>query len=195
MSDNEWERWKTTFRKGERPMPDVVKRARRDRRKQLVGMGVVYVGLAGVAASEIPALLHARTLAEYVGPIVHMSLCAAFVVAVHLTMRGTFGRHGVPPLEALAALERRHRARIRLTRMIPWVGAFFVAANVATDAMTVGVTGPTLETLAVLVLFVAGLVAFVYPRLRARLEREAREAAEARRLLGETGDEGAEGKG
>jgi hypothetical protein len=195
MSDQEWERWKTTFQKGERPMPAIVKRARSDRRRQLLGLSGMYVIAAGSVATQIPALRHARTLTEYAEPIVGMLLLAAFLVAVHLTMRGTFGQHGAAPLEALAALERRHRARMRIMKMVPWVFAFVVAVSLAMAAMTDGFTPQMIEQLAAAALFVAGVVAFVYPRLRARLEREVREAAEARRLLGEVGDEGSEGKG
>jgi hypothetical protein len=42
---------------------------------------------------------------------------------------------------------------------------------------------------------VVGFVAIVRPRLRAGIDRDLREIAEARRLLGEVGDEGSEGKG
>ena len=118
----------------------------------------------------------------------------AIVVAVHVTMRGTFRGTGAAPLEALAALERRHAGRLRLMRVILWVGVCAAAASVAPRVMTKGFTPLVVKQLA---LTVAALVlwAFVWLRLRPRINRDLREVAEARRLLGEVGDEPSEGKG
>lgn len=197
MSDQEWERWKATFQKGERPMPDVVKRvigrARRDRTSALVGLGALYVILAATMGSRVPALRHASTPAEVADFVAGLLGAVAIVVAVHVTMRGTFRGTGAAPLEALAALERRHAGRLRLMRVIPWIGVCGAAAGVAPRVMTEGFTHRVVEPLA---LTVAALVlwAFVWLRMRPRIDRDLRDVGEARRLLGEVGDEVSEGR-
>ncbi|HTQ41459.1 MAG TPA: hypothetical protein VMI75_01805, partial [Polyangiaceae bacterium] len=107
MSDQEWERWKTTFQQGGRPIPRVLKRARRDRRQAVVGLVLVYVILVGTMASKVPALLHASTRADIADFVLGLLGSAAIVVAVHRAMRGTLKATGAAPLEALAQLERR----------------------------------------------------------------------------------------
>jgi hypothetical protein len=191
MSDQEWERWKTTFQQGGQPIPRVLKRARRDRRQAVVGLVLVYVILAVTMGSQVPALRHA-TPADVVAFVLALLGAAAMIVAVHVTMRGTFRATGAAPLDSLAQLERRHAGRLRLVRMIPWFAAFAVVGDVATE----GFTMRALESLAWLV---AGLavyfMVFVRLWLRPRIDRDLREVAEARRLLGEVGDEPPEGKG
>jgi len=75
-------------------MPDVLKRvigrARKDRRRALVGLGAVYVILAGTAASKVPVLLRASARADIAEFVVGLLGAVAIVVAVHVTMRGTF---------------------------------------------------------------------------------------------------------
>jgi hypothetical protein len=159
----------------------------------LVGVVGVYVILAGTMASQVPALRRAST-ADIVDFVVALLGSAAIIVVVHRAMRGTFGATGAAPLEALAALERRHAGRLRLMRFMPWVFACLVAASVPRAFLWEGYTAQQIELLVAAVVFVLGVMAFQWPRLRRRIARDLREVAEARRLLGEVGDEGSEGK-
>lgn len=50
MSDPEWDRWKATWNRADKPMSDVVKRARTDRRKAVVALLTIHVvGAANIA--------------------------------------------------------------------------------------------------------------------------------------------------
>ena len=61
MIDQEWERWKTTFQKGERHMPDVVMRVIRRARKESgdsarrTGRRIRHPGRDGVRPCAMPA--------------------------------------------------------------------------------------------------------------------------------------------
>ena len=191
MSDQEWERWKTTFQKGGRPVPSVLKRARRDRKQAVVGLVLVYVILGCTMASQVPALRHAPQ-AEVAEFVVGLLVGVALIVAVHVTMRGTFKPTGAAvPLEALAQLERRHAGRLRLVRMLPWFAACLFTATVATEGLTTRVVEWLAGEAALLVVY---FVVFVRLLMRPRIDRDLRDVAEARRLLGEVSDEASEGK-
>jgi hypothetical protein len=79
-------------------------------------------------------------------------------------------------------------------RVIPWIGVSAATASVAPTVMTEGFTQRVVESLG-LTLAALVLWAFVWLRLRPRIDRDLREVAEARRLLGEVGDEVSERKG
>jgi hypothetical protein len=157
-------------------MPDAVKgvirRARRDQRMALVGLGAVYVIIAATIASRVPALRHASTPAEVADFVVGLLGAVAIVVAVHVAMRRTFSGIGAAPLEALAAVERRHAGRLWLVRAICWIAGCLVAASVARAVMTGGAIQSVIklvaETAAILVVFLA----FVRLRLRPRIDRD-----------------------
>jgi hypothetical protein len=194
MSDQEWERWKTTFQKGGRPVPAVLKRARRARWVPLVGLVFVYVVLAGTMASKVPTLRHA-TRADIADFVLGLLGSAAIIVAFHTAMRGTFRATVATPLEALAAFERYQAGRLRLMRAIVWIAACACAASLGLTVVTEGFTTRVVELLAEAVTLIVLIVAFVRFLLRPRIDRYLREATEARRLLGEVGDEPSEGKG
>lgn len=157
-------------------------------------MGAVYVILAGTVASKVPVLLRASTRADIAELVVGLLGGIAIVVAVHVTMRGTFRGTGAAPLEALAALERRHAGRLRLVRVICWIAACLVAARVARAVITGGSIRPVVELVAETVAILVVFLAFVRLRLRPHIDRDLRDVAEARRLLGEVGDEVSEGR-
>lgn len=145
----------------------------------------------------IPELRQASTPADVAGVVLALLGTAAILVAVHVTMRGTFRATGAAtPLEALAQLERRHAGRLRLVRVLPWFAAFGLAGKVAQAAMSEGFTTRVVEWIAGdVALLVVYFAVFVRLWLRPRIDWDLREAAEARRLLGEVGDEGSERRG
>lgn len=195
MSDNEWERWKATFQKGDRPMPDVVNRARSDRRKAMVGAVLVYAIAAAVLASSAATLHRGSPPADVIEFVVVLLGMGVMLVAVHRAMRGTFTATGAAPLDALAAMERRHAGRLRIMKLVPWMFAFFLVTGLLLGAMRGGITPGAAVTTAAATTFVGVCVGFLYPRMRRRIDRDLREAAEARRLLSEVGDEASEEKG
>jgi hypothetical protein len=161
---------------------------------------LAYVILAGTMASQVPALIHASTRADIADFALGLLGGAAILVALHVTMRGTFRAAGAAPLEALAQLERRHAGRLRLVRAVLWIFGCVLAATVAQAVVTEGFSMLVFERLAKteaapVVWIVVWFVVFVRLWMRPRIDRDLREVAEARRLLGEVGDPTREGKG
>jgi hypothetical protein len=196
MSDQEWERWKATFEKGGGPMPDVVKRARTDRKRFLLGLLGLYLLSGAQIAVHIPALRHAHTVLEGGDHAIVIATVALVIASAHVAMRGAFAGAGEGPADLLAAMDRRNAGRLRLVRAIPWIMAFTVGASAAifiARAMThqVEVAGEIagLVIQAAVVVFVV----LVVRRFRSYLDGELRASAEARRLLAADGSEGAPG--
>lgn len=192
MTDNhDWESWQQSYQAGGRPLPRVLKRAKSDRKRALIGMAIVYAIVAGELYVAIPALLRAHSVAEAAPGIVITIVMAFLVVGMNLAMRSTMGHSAKTPEALLAALERRHAGRRRLIRVTAWGTALAVAGTLASAALGTlhaGAFNPraaagTGLTCALVIAFVV----FVTRHVRRVIDRELREAEEARRLLAENG--------
>jgi hypothetical protein len=187
MSDPEWERWTSSFRKEARPLPPILKRARTDRRREILGfIGIYAIGLAECVAA-VDGLLKARTMLDAAPCILILATVAAAVVGAHVAMRGTLGAHGQAPLELLDAMAARHEGRRRLARFLPWCTGFLlfgivglaVAALIEKGRIDWGFVAVTLAAGGL----TAGFVWFVVRKTHRLVERELAEISEARRLL------------
>jgi hypothetical protein len=192
MSDEEWQHWQATYARGARPLPPVMKRARTDRRRALLGMAMIYVISAFLLAPAIRELARAHTAPALASPLFTFVFLAVLIGGAQVAMRGTLGRSGGAPLDLLADLERRHAGRRRLIRFMPWLMVFAVGGTVAVVAAPMIAAGhvdagdalATIVACAVTIWFARRTMT----RVGALIDRELHEAAEARRLLAE--DEG-----
>ena len=187
MNDPEWEKLKTTFQQGGRPMPAIVAKERTNRKLAIVGMSLVYVIFVPVTWSLVGELRKAQSRLDVLMALVVAAMMMAILIGMHVSMRGTFGNPGAAPLAQLDALEKRHRGRLRLARFIPWcVGSFVVAIVAITIADDIAkghfnrADVVALAGMAVISIVPSWLVlAFV----RKRVLRDLAEITEARRLL------------
>jgi hypothetical protein len=186
MSDQEWERWKATYEKGGGPMPDVVRKARTDRRRFLLGMLLLYLLSTVQVLVQIPHLRRARTVLERGDPVLVIATLALIVASAHVAMRGAFGRAADRPVDLLDAMAKRHAGRLRLARAVPWIMALIVGATVALFiARAVTHQVDVIEGAAGLVfqVAIAAFVVLVMRRFRRDIELEIGESEAARRLL------------
>jgi hypothetical protein len=193
MSDEEWQRWAATYAKEGRSIPAVMRRARTDRTRALLGVTVAYVLLAFLLVSGLRELRRAHTIGALAPPLFMMLYVPIVIVGLHLTMWGRFGRAGQAPLDLLADLERRHAGRRRLIRFVRWIAGIGVCGTIAVDAIAMLAACRfdlpqafgTLATCAATV----GFVWFTVKRVGRLIDQELQQAAEARRMLTE-GDDG-----
>ncbi len=187
MNDPEWERLKTTFHQGGRPMPYAVAKARANRTLTIVGISLVYAIFVPMSWLLVGELRKAQSLFDTLSALVVAAMMMAILIRVHVSLRGTWGDPGAAPLAQLAALEQRHRGRLRLARFMPWCVGSFVAALVAiTVAQAIAKRHVNPSDLIALV----GMAAITIPPswlgialVRKRVVRELAEIDEARRLL------------
>jgi hypothetical protein len=187
MSDHDWDTWKTLWKEGGRPMPEIVTRARTDRQRAMMGMAMAYVIVAAELTSVVVMVRHARTLLDYGAPVVITSTCAFILVGMHAAMRGTWEAFGATPEALLGALERRHKGRLRLCRILPWATSYVVIGTLGLVVAESVARGHhsllvALFTTAVC-LGTVGFAVWVIRRTRRGVERDLREVAEARKLL------------
>lgn len=189
MSDDEWARWKRTFQSGGKPMPNIIKRAKTDRLRAVVGVALVYVIAAGELAFAVPRLLAARTAVEAMAPLVIIAAMILIGVAVAVSVRGTLGASGATPNELLDALERRHAGRRKLGRFMPWGIGFCTLGTLGSVTAAMIAAGELVPALAAVTValgaFTVGSGWLVIRHTNRLIDRELREAAEARRLLAE----------
>lgn len=191
--DQEWKRWKTTFQKEERPMPNVMNRARSDGRRARLGLAGIYAVATLEVFGQTPDIRHARSLGGLMGPFAVLSAMVLIIVGAHVAMRGSFKEAGATPRELLAAMEKRHMGRLRLVRFMPWAGAYVVAATLAVAArewVRAGRVDPLTAVAEVgACALVIALMIWVGRRTREVIQRELSEAAEARRMMEEEGSD------
>ena len=192
MSDEEWQRWMATYAKEGRPIPPVIRRARTDRQRALIGLTGVYALGGIVILAELSELRQQHTTAALASWLFTPLCVLIIIVGVHITTWGILARSGGAPLDLLADLERRHAQRRRLAGFLPWITGLVVCGTVATQVMSMLATGrfdlpATLETVATCAATVA-VVWFSMKHFGAVIDRESRQSAEARRLLTEDDD-------
>lgn len=181
MSDEEWERWKETFRRaGRGEPPAVVRRAMSDRRRAIFGITVFYLPCAAGLLHGLLQLREVRGVVEVGSLVIEAGILLILGVGAPLATRGTWGGvDSAPVLERIAALERRHAGRRRLMRLVVWAMAFTIVGNLVLFALTAGY-----GRLAVCAFSVA-FAWLVLGRTNRLIERDVREAAEVRELLAE----------
>jgi MFS family permease len=188
MSDAEWDRWKADWTRGDKPMPDVLNRARTDRRRALTGLVVVYAIGAGEIAFAAWLVAHRKGVLELVTPLVMLAVTLGLIAGMHRILRGTWA-DAETPLGWLDALEKRHAARRRLGRFVAWMMAATIVATFTLVALAMAATGRFVPGLAVVTLIggaASGVFMVVVVRRASRtIRRDLAEAREARRLLGE----------
>lgn len=190
MSDEEWERWSRTWAAGGKPMPRVLRRAGSDRRRMFIGLAIFIViaafqvfGAARVVASDAPPI-------DKAGAALVAVVLTGLGIGTAVAMRDGFGRSGSGPLDLLADMERRHRGRRRLKRVL-YAGTVLLCggtiAGAAWRVVVLGAAGATmLPALASTALTVA-VVWIVTRRVEKVITRELAEAEEVRRMLQEDG--------
>jgi hypothetical protein len=186
MSSQEWERWKATYEKGGGSMPNVIKRAKTDRMRFLLGMLGLHVLSALQVLAQIPRLRRAHSALEHADPAIIIATTALILASAHIAMRGTLERTGERPVDLIAAMERRNAGRLLLVRAMPWIMAFTIASSLAVFvARAVTHQVDVADESAGLVLQGAGVafVLLVLRRFRRDIGRDMLESAEARRLL------------
>lgn len=194
MSDEEWNRWAGAWNRGGKPLPNVMKRAKSDRRRAFLGLGVLYAIAMLEVGFAIPALRAAKSFSDAAAPALVTVAMAVIIAGAHVVMRGTWSDAGRAPGDLLDAMERRHAARRRLGRLTGWCAAFLCAGAIGVAILDmihegrfdVAEAGGTLGICA----FAGAFVWVVLKRTMALIERELREAAEARRLLADGLEDG-----
>ncbi len=181
MSDEEWERWKETFRRaGRGEPPAVVRRAMRDRRRAILGVTVFYLLCAALLLHGLLRLRDDRGVVEVGSLVVEAGILLILGVGAPLARRGTWGGgDSAPVLERIAALERRHAGRRRLMRLVVCAMAFTVVGNLVLFALRADY-GRLAECA-----FSVAFAWLVLGRTNRLIERDLREAAEVRKLLAE----------
>lgn len=192
MNDEEWQKWAATYAKETQPLPPIVKRVLSDRKRGLIGLTLVYLISALLIVLEIPELQNAHTTTALMSPLLAMVLVLVLAVGVHGLTWGAFRRTGVTPLRALSDLERRHAARRRLMRFLPWITAFGVLGTMGIEAASMTAARhfdlwSAVGTIAICGVTV-GLVSLTVKRVGKVIDRDLRQTAEARRLLTEGED-------
>ena len=190
MSDEEWERWQSTWRTNELPMPLVLGRAKRDRMRAIVG-AVLFCGV--MAWSFVAVLRDLSTLAAHptshviAGAAIELACCATLTVAFFTAMMGTWAKEDGTPVQLLESLERRNTGKRRLVVMFLFIFPGFAIANALSSGLFVaGVSSSAVIHVVGRIAGALALAAFVFHRLRRRLRRDLAEANVARRLLSES---------
>jgi len=192
MSDEEWETWQRAWSAGGRPLPKILKRARSDRMRAVVGLVFVWGIVLVQSGFALRALLFGHpepiTAASHVATIVAGVI---IVTGVHMAMRGTLGQSGGDPVALLESMRARHRAR-RGIKTVLWAGTAFLVITVLGLAVWRSVEdGYVVAHLAGGVIpaaLLVGLVIFVTRRVDGVMDRELREADEVERILREEDD-------
>jgi hypothetical protein len=192
MSDKEWQRWAATYAKEVRPIPPVLARARADRRRAAIGLTLVYAIVVPLGLTALQNLHRAHTIVAWASSLFKMVSVLAIIVGTHGATWGILGRTGSAPLQLLTDLERRHVARRRLGRLIPWLTGFVVCGTIGFEAASMIVAGRFSLLLALGTLAVCGATVGLMRRTVKRvgevIDLELRQTAEARLLLMEGED-------
>lgn len=170
-------------------MPNIVKKAAGDRRRVILGFLGIYAIAGAEVAFAVGGLRQARTALDVAPPIVVILIATAVVVAAHASMRGAWADLGTSPQALLDTLERRHAARRRMGRLLPWITGAAIAATLAVSAAVMiaarrfdaGLAATAAGAGALTAVFVG----WVVRRERRKIDRDLGEIAEARRLLSE----------
>ena len=168
-------------------MPYAVAKAPANRTLTIVGISLVYAIFVPMTWLLVGELRKAQSRFDTLSALLVAAMMMAILIGVHVSLRGTWGDPGAAPLAQLAALEQRHRGRLRLARFMPWCVGSFVAALVAiTVAEAIAERHVNPSDLIALV----GMAAITIPPswlgislVRKRVVRELAEIDEARRLL------------
>jgi hypothetical protein len=161
-----------------------------------LGMVFFYGIVALVALVQISYFTHPQPAGEYIGLFVVDTALLALAASLQVALRGTWGDVARTPMEALAAMDRRHAGRLRLGRFMPWGMAYVLAGAVCASMVDAGHGHPVsaLDTSVVLVLCASSAsFAWLANRwVKAKIDRDLREVKEARKML-TAGESGAAG--
>jgi hypothetical protein len=183
MSDEEWERWTAAFKERGRPMPDIVKRARRDEVRARVGMVLFYALATAVFVRQLWIVGTADTGWERARAAFACGGMGLMVGGVALGMHGAGPAVTNAPLDLLAAMERRNMGRGKMILLLRWCLAYFVvgACVLLAARWWTGTWDPKETRLLLVNLTVSPAVVLTFTRrMRVRLEQHEREIAEAR---------------
>jgi hypothetical protein len=191
MNDAEWDQWKATWNQADGAMPDVLERARSDRRKAVLRLVVLHViGAANLSFVVWFATRHPGWLG-LVTPLIMAAVTIALIAGFHHIMRSTWDEASTP-LTLLDALDKRNRARLRLGRFAGWMMGITIGATIAGVTAAMVATGRFAPGLAAMTLVCGAssalFAAVVVRRARRKIERDLDEVREARQLLRESRD-------
>jgi hypothetical protein len=155
-------------------------------------MIIGFVGLWFLAAMQIAIAArwfsHARDALDVTASLVIFVFAAIVLSSSHFTARGQFGRTSDTPAALLGALERRHIARLRMMRWIPWLTGAVVTATIALTIATMLAVRRfdafTVVSVALCCAASIGYSRFVMKRVGAKIGAELRDIARARELVG-----------
>ena len=120
MTDSEWSSWQSTWSGASGPLPEVRERAQQEARRHRRTNVTVFL-LAGVAAlGAVPAFADREGIVHVIGWGI-LAFSAAMCIGFVAIQRGIGRPRTDNPREAVAFLERRLRAEVRVAHLARWV--------------------------------------------------------------------------
>ena len=186
MGDTEWERWQSSWKTENRPMPEVLRRAKSDRLRAIVGTVIFCAILLVEIAVAVTGLRGDASPGGVAAAVLILASSAGLGVGFFVAMRGSWAKSSGSPLELLAGLERRHLARRRLMLVVLVCTAVIVTGVLALAVLSMVRHGSAMELVGPVgaSLFTVAFTWLVTSRVSRVIDRELAQVKEARALMG-----------